>query len=280
MIHLFQEQGSNGTIKLLLQETSFDKNFYANTSDSYLFTIAFNLNEEQTVTIDNVSYSFPQNTILPLMVNQSFYFQYPEKLIILQFNREFYCIVNHDAEVGCVGFLFYGLNSVMFINFLEEMTDFNTMITQFLEEFANDEEIKATMLRMLLVRFIIKTTRIAKKQFLGITTTDEKFNLLRSYNLLVEIHFRKEKTVKFYADQLNKSPKTIANIFSLYSKKTPLQIIHERIITEARRLFYYTDKSIKEIAGEVGFDDASQFSKFFKNFTNISPSSIRRNSEK
>ena len=75
---------------------------------------------------------------------------------------------------------------------------------------------------------------------------------------------------------MNKSPKTISNIFSLYSKKTPLQIIQERVITEAKRLFYYTDKSVKEIADDLGFEDVAHFSKFFKNCTTQNPSELKK----
>jgi len=55
-----------------------------------------------------------------------------------------------------------------------------------------------------------------------------------------------------------------------------LQIIQERIIQEAKRLFYYTEKSAKEIALELGFEDAGHFSRFFKNQTELSPSDFKR----
>ena len=132
------------------------------------------------------------------------------------------------------------------------------------------------MLRMLLVRLIIKITRLAKKQFLGTAIVEEdKFNLIRKFHLLVELHFKRERQVSFYANLLHKSPKTISNYFALYSKKTPLQVIHERVISEAKRLLYYTDKSIKEIADDLGFEDVANFSKFFKNVTSKSPSELK-----
>lgn len=74
----------------------------------------------------------------------------------------------------------------------------------------------------------------------------------------------------------NKSPKTISNIFSLYSKKTPTQVIQERIIAEAKRLFYYTDKSVKEISCDLGFEEVAHFSKFFKNCTSQNPSELKK----
>jgi AraC family transcriptional regulator, transcriptional activator of pobA len=82
--------------------------------------------------------------------------------------------------------------------------------------------------------------------------------------------------VQYYAALLNKSPKTIANLFTANSTKTPLQVIHERIITEGKRLLLYTDKSVKEIANELGFADLTHFSKFFKNQTNQSPTDFHK----
>jgi AraC-like DNA-binding protein len=180
--------------------------------------------------------------------------------------------------VGCVGFLFFGPSPTMFVELsVDDLRRLNEMLESFDEEFTNNESIKGEMLRNLLVQLIIKITRLAKKQYFGAEAiSEEKFNLIRQYNLLVEIHFRQQHQVQFYAALLNKSPKTISNYFALYSKKTPLQVITERLITEAKRLFYYTDKSVKEIAAELGFDEVAHFSKFFKNNTSQNPSELRK----
>jgi len=184
----------------------------------------------------------------------------------------------NDAEVGCAGFLFYGPSPMMFISLDEEQTrGMNSLLDLFEEEFRSDEDIKSEMLRMLLVKLIIQVTRMAKKQYFGLTDEkDEKFNLLRRFNLLVENHYKTQHQVKFYALQLNKSPKTISNLFSQYSKKTPQRIIHDRIIAEARRLLYYTDKPIKEIAAFLGFEDVAHFSRFFKRSAGINASEIKK----
>ena len=44
---------------------------------------------------------------------------------------------------------------------------------------------------------------------------------------------------------------------------------------EAKRLFYYTNKSTKEIASELGFEDASHFSRFFKNQIGQNPTEFK-----
>ena len=270
----------NAVLHLLKSKNAFKQNRFIKSEETHLYTIIWNKGEDKKIIIDEIEYDFKANSVLPLMTDQCFVLENALDIIVRQFNKEFYCVVNNDAEVGCVGFLFYGLTSTMFISLEEEQTKELHQIQELFEkEFVNDEEIKETMLRMLLVSLIIRLTRMAKRQYIYVEIEDKKFDLLRKYNLLVETHFRKERQVQFYAARLNKSPKTISNIFAIYSKKTPLQIIHNRIILEAKRLFYYTDKSVKEIANELGFDNAANFSSFFKNYTSQNPSDLRKTKE-
>lgn len=278
MKYCFKNKQDISQISLNLGEEKLQRTFNEKGIDNTLYSIAWNNGAKQVVTIDEVDYEFDANTVLPIMMSQSFRFQNAEDIVLWQFNREFYCIANHDAEVGCVGFVFYGPSPTMFVKLeAEHVETISRLLLVFKEEFLSDEDIKAEMLRMLLVRLIILITRLAKKQYLGTEAAyDEKFNIIRQFNLLVEIHYRKEHQVQFYAGLLNKSPKTISNIFSLYSKKTPTQVIQERIIAEAKRLFYYTDKSVKEIADMLGFEEVAHFSKFFKNCTSQSPSELKK----
>ncbi len=282
MKHTFTNTDGQGKINLLKNEAGFEQDYIQHTSGIAWYTIVWNTGKKQTVIIDEVSYDFEADCLLPIMMDQTFVFEHPRDIVAWQFNREFYCVVNHDAEVGCVGFLFYGPSPTMFVKLDKESVGTMQQLLQlFEEEFISEETIKGEMLRMLLVRLIITITRFAKKQYLGNEeVNEEKFHLLRHYHLLVELHFRKQHQVQFYAGLLNKSPKTIANIFSLYSKKTPLQVIIERVITEAKRLFYYTDKSVKEIADDLGFDDVSHFSKFFKKQTSLNPTELKKNVNK
>jgi len=187
--------------------------------------------------------------------------------------------IDHDEEVSCVGFLFYGSAQQVFVSLDEAMQrKLQLLLDVFIEEFNTTDSIQTDMLRMLLKRLIIIVTRLAKARYLPeAVKADDKFHIMRRFNLLVENNYRTQHTVAYYAQQLNKSPKTIANIFAIYNHKAPLQVIQERIIIEARRLLYYTDKSAKEIAYELGFDDAAYFSNFFKKHTSFSPTDFRSN---
>src|SRR4030095_3043951 len=119
-------------------------------------TIVFNRNEHQRVTIDNVVYTFPENSILPLVANQHFVFEHPEKLIAWQFNRDFYCIVDHDAEVGCVGFLFYGIRHPFFIMLgAPELDNISIIERLCAEDMEVRDRMQGEMLRTALNRLII-----------------------------------------------------------------------------------------------------------------------------
>lgn len=239
-----------------------------------LFTFIWAEKSTVQVKVDQVDITLQPGQIIAL--TPLHHLQYIEgKAIVYQFNREFYCIKDHDKEVGCVGILFYGNSEVPIITLTEhDSLKFKLLHDVFLEELETEDRIQAEMLRLLMARFIIKTTRLIKAQGSYNQVHDEKTEIIRMFTFLVESYFKQEHSVSYYASQLNKSPKTISNYFSKY-EKTPLQIIHDRIVLEAKRLLTYTDKSAKEIAFEVGFDDASHLSRLFKKQTGESPSSFK-----
>ena len=186
----------------------------------------------------------------------------------LFFNREFYCVHTYDSEVSCNGLLFFGSNMAPVLTLTADERDrlrvlFSVLKEEFTIEDANQEE----MLRILLKRFIIRCTRLAKEQMLKSTDKQSDIDIVRQFNVLVEEHFRTKKSVSEYAELMFKSPKTITNVFGKYSDDSPLQVIHKRVIMEAKRLLLYTDKSAKEIGYELGYSDPAQFSKLFKNIT-------------
>jgi AraC-like DNA-binding protein len=220
----------------------------------------------------------PGHSLLPLVSNQHFNFEKPEALVCWQFNREFYCLVDHDAEVSCVGFLFFGIHHPMFIKLNHEDLENIRIIEQlFLEDMRENDRMQGEMLRTLLKRLIVKSTRMAKIQTNSYQQlTDERFDLIRQFNLSLEMNFRKRHEVRFYAEELNKSPKTLSNLFRLSNYPSPSNLIHSRIILEAKRYLFYTNKSGKEIGYNLGFESSAHFSRFFKLKTGINPSEIRK----
>ena len=240
-----------------------------NGKGEWMNTIVLNNGDAQQVTIDKVVYTMPADTILPLVANQTFSFENPEDLLVWQFNRDFYCIADHDAEVGCVGFIFYGIKHPFFIHLsADEKAKFLQIKNQCVEDMYVEDKIQGEMLRTTLKRLIIFITRLAKQQTDNYRCQSvEKMDVIRRFNLLLEVHFRTRHEVQFYARTMNKSPKTLTNLFGLCNYPSPSELIRRRIILEAKRYLYFTDKSAKEVADDLGFANAAHFSRFFKTAT-------------
>ena len=181
------------------------------------------------------------------------------------FNSNFYCIYGHDKEVSCNGFLFYGSSQVMRLTLSEEQSSrLNDIARVFREESAVRDNLQEEMLRIVLKRFIITCTRIARQKFGLGQDKDKAFHLIRKFYLLVDQHFKEKKLVQDYADILCRSPKTLSNLFAAYGQPAPSLIIRQRVEAEALRLLLYTEKSAKEISQILGFEDPATFSRFFK----------------
>lgn len=274
MHYQFKEFSTNAALHI--NDQSIFQSFLV-PKQTELYTFIWTKSKPLQLIIDSVPFVLEANSILALTPIQYLEVKTIEEAIVYQFNREFYCIKDHDHEVSCVGILFFGNSNIPVVSLdKKEQLKFEVLHDVFIDELETKDNIQAEMLRMLMARFIIKSTRLLKaKQGIIETPKSSKVDLLRSFNFLVEQHFREAHSVGFYADKLFKSPKTLSNNFAKLNR-SPLQIIHERIVLEAKRLLIYTDKTAKEIAYEVGFDDASHLSRLFKKHTSQSPSDFKK----
>ena len=242
-----------------------------------MLTIVFNGSEDQQMTIDGVNHSVSPFSIVPLVGGQMFCFEKPELVTAWHYTRDFYCLVDNYFEISCLGLLFFGFKGNLILTLDEHSQLKMAGLRQlFIEEFETIDTIQTDMLQMLLKRLIIITTRLAKEQYLaGKVHEEEKFDIIRQFNLLVDLNYKTEHQVSFYADQLFKAPKTLTRIFKGFNYSSPALIIQDRIMMEAKRLLCYTSLSVKEIAYQIGFSDAAHFSRFFKNDAGLSPSNYR-----
>jgi len=194
----------------------------------------------------------------------------------LWFNREFYCVHTFDSEVSCNGLLFFGSNNTPVVQLdTSETIRLRTLFGVLEEEFTVRDINQEEMLRILLKRFIIRCTRLARKQLFDEQASPSDIDLIRQFSYLVEEHYRTRKTVAEYASLMHRSPKTITNVFSKFAADNALQVIHNRVVMEARRMLLYTDAPAKEIAWKLGYEDPAQFSKLFKKHAGLSPTDFR-----
>lgn len=235
-----------------------------------------------SVEVDHVNMVLNKNDVMPLTpLHHLKINSINGEYITVLFNSNFYCIFGHDNEVSCNGFLFHGSSNVMLLKLAEdESVNLCHTIDVFIEETMIKDRLQEEMLRILLKRFIITCTRIARRHYSVNEDCEKAFDIVRKFHVLVDNNYKEKKRVQDYADMLFRSPKTLSNLFATYELPSPLRIIHERIEAEAKRLLLYTDKSAKEISDILGFEDLPTFSRFFKKMSGISISEYRKTEKK
>ncbi|WP_430968175.1 helix-turn-helix domain-containing protein [Spongiimicrobium sp. 2-473A-2-J] len=265
-----------GSIFGLTDDIVKDEGYFSTTAGTIKFL--WNRNRESVFfQIDGIRMELlPDQLVTTTYLQHVSYDKEQGPLTAFLFNREFYCISDHDSEVSCNGILFFGTQDVPIISIpKEQLRKFNTLYEVFEDEFSTPDKIQGDMLQMLLKRLIIICTRLAKEQLIVKKLDNEQIDVIRKFNVLVDLHYKRKRKVSDYAEMLFKSPKTLSNLFAMYNQKSPQQIILERLALEAKRLMNFTDKQNQEIAYELGFNDPAHFSRFFKKMTNFSPTQYR-----
>lgn len=267
-----------GSILGLTDDIKNDNLRFSSTVNTIKFL--WNRNEEPlTIIVDDLELQLDPNQLVTVTYLQHVSFSKTHlPLSAILFNREFYCISDHDSEVSCNGILFFGTQDLPIISVPnDQLKKFNLWFDVFVEEFSTPDNIQGDMLQMLLKRLIIMSTRLAKEQLIVKTLKNDQIDVIRKFNYLVDMHYKTKRKVSDYAEMLFKSPKTLSNLFSIYNQKPPQQVILERLALEAKRLIHFTDKQNQEIAFDLGFNDPAHFSRFFKKMTQMTPSEYREN---
>ena len=105
-------------------------------------------------------------------------------------------------------------------------------------------------------------------------------SLIRNFKNAVNQNFKKEHSTTFYANQLFITPDHLNRTFKAKVGKTAKEFIQARIITEAKRLLFFSSLTNKEIAYQLGFNEPANFSAFFKKHTKLSPSHFKKREKK
>lgn len=194
---------------------------------------------------------------------------------VLQFHGDFYCIEYHRAEVSCNGLLFNNIYIQPSIKLTDaEALIFDQFIFQLEEEMKQESPAEA-VLRAYLQLFLAKSSSIKMKSISTDQERPEKDELMERFRELLDEHFLTLHTPHDYAGLLAMTSNNLTKRCKRYFKKSPSQLIQERLILEAKKLLHLTRQSIKEIAYALQFKDEFYFSRVFKKFTNVSPQAFR-----
>lgn len=197
---------------------------------------------------------------------------------VISFNQEFYCIEFHDSDVSCNGLLFLNnFDSVKIHLNEQQLSIFTNMAKEMIAEMETKTPLHDEMLKNLLKNLLIRSNRLFREQMSMGVVDDTSIDFARKFSNLVEKHFKGIKQVENYAQMMNIAPASLTKKLQKHGIDSPSRIIKNRVITEAKRLLMYTDKSIKEIAAIIGYDDQFYFSRLFTKETGISPSEYKKN---
>jgi AraC family transcriptional activator of pobA len=154
----------------------------------------------------------------------------------------------------------------------EAAADLSNVYKLLSEEYNKGSE-NLPIVKTLLKALLLKLIQIKDLEF-----TDHDINQTRVYEflMLLESNFLTVRNTDFYAGKLGISSKRLNQILKDKLDKTGMQIIHDRIILEAKRLIIHSEQTIKEISFELGFSDRPYFSRFFKKQTGESPDSFQK----
>jgi len=274
---LVNKQNGNLAFKLFSFE---DNSYFDHLQRNNYYSLIWVTEGNGKLKTDFSEYNFEQNSLFSFTPYQPFMFSSNLiKGIAIYFHSDFFCIHKHQTEVTCNGVLFNNIYQKPFILVDEPLQNtLNKMIEQIKSEMQNPGLAQYELLISYMKIFLISASRSkAQQQPQAIPSkkgTKEPF-ILQNLKEAIEKDFKSKHTPKDYAVLLNISPNALAKITKNHFNKTLTNLITERIIIEAKRELYLTNKSIKEVAYELGYDDEYYFSRFFKKNVNIPPQVYR-----
>lgn len=129
------------------------------------------------------------------------------------------------------------------------------------------------IVKALLKVFLLKLMQVKEQQF---TSHDVNQKRVYAFFMLLENHYQEVRNIEFYAEQLGISAKRLNQILKENLDKTGMQLIHDRVILEAKRNIIHSERTIKEIAYHLNFSDRPYFSRFFKKQTGQTPEEFQK----
>lgn len=133
-------------------------------------------------------------------------------------------------------------------------------------------DIAASLLSNFLLKLTIKRETLSQQAF------HRHQDVYNQFRLLIEQDYTHSRDAKQYAEKLNVSYKHLNEVCKAISNKTPKRLIDDYVMLEAKRYLVATSDSVKEIGYTLGFDEPTNFQKYFKRHTNLTALEFRLSS--
>lgn len=275
---LVNQQNGNLAFKLFSFE---DSSCFDHVQRHNYFSLIWVMEGQGKVRADFAEYPFKSNSLFTFSPYQPYMFFDTKNIkgVTIHFHSDFFCILKHHKEVSCNGMLFNNIYNPPFTIIDQDSAGkLQLLVEQMKVEMQNPDLAQYELLISYLKIFLISVTRLKAQQLPQeqiVSDGNTQPFVLQKLKDSIEEHFKTKHSASEYADLLNISSKALAKITKKHFNKTLTHLIAERIIIEAKRELYLTNKPVKEIAGELGYEDEHYFSRFFKTNADISPQLYR-----
>ena len=139
----------------------------------------------------------------------------------------------------------------------------------------SNDPFQSDILRNHLHSFLLLAERERRKQDFTEIKQSTELNYTILFKELVDARYKQNKQVSYYAAQMSVTEKRLNGATTKILGKTPKVLIDERVMLEAKRLLAHTRESIKEIAYELGFQEPTNFIKYFRKHNGNTPVEFR-----
>jgi AraC family transcriptional regulator, transcriptional activator of pobA len=275
---LINPQNGNPAFKIFPFE---DNSYFEKLQRNNFFTLIWVMNGSGKVNANFNEFDFEGNSLFAFAPYQPYMFsaEIPVNGIAIYFHFDFFCIHKHQKELELNGVLYNNAYQLPFVRVDEDSAATFSLLC---EQIKTEMQVPALAQHELLVAylkiFLITATRLKilqQPQAAEMTKDNKEPFILQKLKDAIEENYKKKHSASDYADLLYISPKALAKITKTHFNKTLSSLINERIIIEAKRELYLSNKTVKEIAYELGYDDEYYFSRFFKVNAEVSPQMYR-----
>lgn len=192
------------------------------------------------------------------------------------FTDSFFCKTQADTKFLRSSILFNDLFSVCQLQTQKTSTLFTEFFQQMETELAyHKDTYQSDILQNHLHNLLLHSERERRKQNFTGAKKGADLDYLILFKDLLDNQYHKQKLVSHYAEQIRVTEKRLNQATSKILDKSPKQMIDERIMLEAKRLLVYTNESVKEIGFELGFDEPTNFIKYFRKHHHSTPVEFR-----
>ncbi len=209
----------------------------------------------------------------PMQVRQWKIDHMPEGLVLI-FEEEFLSTFFKDrAFIPNLSFFCHSSCSATLTLSPSEYADLEQILVTIEQEISMKDKKEDHLLRALLYQALAWLNRKYRQthQVLDIP----KNSLVNTFKTLIEKHFAQQRSVSYYAELLSVTPGHLNDQVKKQSGLSAKKMILNRVFLEAKRLLYYSDHTISEIAWKLNFQDCSYFVRAFKNATRLTPMQFR-----